>query len=100
MITEHPQFTPGPLQLRASGTPSANNRFHLYLADPEGRKIAALWGGNDEKLANGYLWAAAPRLYELLDRGSRYMNAAERIAWRAEAMAAIAEAGPPTGERA
>lgn len=61
-----PQFTPE-LEMRVSSLPSANNSFHLYLADPSGRKVAALWGGNDEKMANGYLWSAAAALYETLD---------------------------------
>jgi hypothetical protein len=56
-------FTPGPLEMWTSSLPTNNGGFHLYLADASGRKIAALWGGADEKLANGYLWSAAPELF-------------------------------------
>ena len=45
-----------------SSAPSANGNFHLYLADASRRKIAALWGGNEEKLANGYLFSTAAEL--------------------------------------
>jgi hypothetical protein len=56
------------LEMRVSQTPSANNSFHLYLADKSGRKVAACWGGSEEKMANGYLWSAAPDLYAALER--------------------------------
>lgn len=58
-------FTPGPLEMLVSSTPSANNSFHLYLASGD-RKLAALWGGSEEKLANGYLWSAAPEMLTAL----------------------------------
>jgi hypothetical protein len=61
-----PQFTTG-LEMLVSSTPSANGQFHLYLADTRRRKVAALWGGNAEKMANGYLWSSAPELYEALE---------------------------------
>lgn len=61
-----PQFTPD-VEMRVSSLPSANNSFHLYLADKRGRKVAALWGGTDEKMANGYLWSAAAEMLEQLD---------------------------------
>jgi hypothetical protein len=50
--------------MRTSSAPSANGAFHLYLADEGGRKLAALWGGTEEKMANGYLWSAAHMLFE------------------------------------
>jgi hypothetical protein len=62
-----PAFTDGELIMLSSVTPSANGSFHLYVADADGRKIAALWGDPDEKLANGYLWTAAAEMLEQLD---------------------------------
>lgn len=62
-----PAFTPAEMQMLVSSSPTANGSFHLYLADEGGRKVAALWGGNDEKMANGYLWSAAPELYAALE---------------------------------
>lgn len=34
---------------------NASGGGHLYLIDANGRKIAALWGGADEKQANAEL---------------------------------------------
>lgn len=44
---------PKPYTLLESATASANGAFHLYLVDAKGRKIAALWGTEKEKLALG-----------------------------------------------
>lgn len=98
-------FTPGPLDLRVSQMPSANNSFHLYITDAEGRKIAALWGGSDEKMANGYLWSAAPELYYALvglvnswiKRGpfDEPLGASEQTAEMNAAVAALAKAVQP-----
>lgn len=57
-----PKFTPGPWDWAAAQTFSANGGFHLYLTDNTGRKIAALWGKEDEKIANAKLISAAPEL--------------------------------------
>lgn len=53
------QPSPAPWNLMASSEPSRNGLFHLYLIDSDHRKIAALWGTQDEKLANGELICAA-----------------------------------------
>ena len=47
--------SPGPWNLMSSSAPTANGAFHLYLVDRSERKIAALWGSEKEKLANGVL---------------------------------------------
>ncbi len=44
-----------PWNLLSSSAPSGNGSFHLYVVDASQRKIAALWGSEDEKLANGAL---------------------------------------------
>lgn len=44
---------PMPYALIESATASGNGAFHLYVVDARGRKIAALWGNADEKLALG-----------------------------------------------
>ena len=58
--------TPGPLGWVHSMTTTANGGFHCYLTDADGRKIAALWGKEAEKVANAHLFAAAPALLEAL----------------------------------
>lgn len=35
----------------ASGTPSANGNFHIYLVDATGRKIASIYGRGPEREA-------------------------------------------------
>jgi len=44
---------PKPYALLESAMASANGAFHLYVVDANGRKIAALWGKEEEKLALG-----------------------------------------------
>lgn len=45
-------MAPRPWRCQTVGA-NASGGFHLYLVDANGRKIAALWGGADEKAANG-----------------------------------------------
>lgn len=46
---------------------NASGGFHLYLVDSKGRKIAALWGGAEEKQANAErivaLWNTAAKVH-------------------------------------
>lgn len=58
------QISPTPFNVVESMTKTANGCGHIYLVDANGRKIAALWGTLDEKVANASLFIAAP---ELLD---------------------------------
>ena len=44
---------PQPYALLESATATNNGAFHLYVVDAKGRKIAALWGTGEEKLALG-----------------------------------------------
>lgn len=46
-------LSPAPWRLQESRYASANGKAHLYIVDGNGRKIAALWGPQDEKLNNG-----------------------------------------------
>lgn len=46
---------PKPYALIESATESGNGSFHLYVVDANGRKIAALWGTAEEKIALGRL---------------------------------------------
>ncbi len=61
-------FTPAPLDFTQAYTGSANGGCHIYLTDSTGRKIAALWGGGEEKVANARLFSAAPDLIEALQK--------------------------------
>lgn len=89
------KHTPGPIAWVTSAEPSPNNLFHLYLQDAGGRKIAALWGGSTEKVANANLFSAAADLLEALEE---LLGATEEIGYvhygpyRAAARAAIAKA--------
>lgn len=55
MTIDKAKLPPGPYQLEASATFTNNGHGHLYLVDRHGRKIAALWGKDDEKQALGEL---------------------------------------------
>lgn len=52
---------PLPWSYEQSSRPGANGAFHLYLVDANGRKIAAVWGKSDEKLA------AAERILQVVN---------------------------------
>lgn len=45
-----PQLPPKPWDWVSSGAVSANGTFHAYLVDANGRKIAAIWGGEAKAL--------------------------------------------------
>lgn len=51
-----PEFVPDPIlppkpwDWIAAGAPSNNGNFHAYLVDANGKKIAAIWGGEAKKL--------------------------------------------------
>ena len=46
---------PRPWHSEWSGTFTGNGSYHIYLVDANGRKIAAIWGKQDEKLATAEL---------------------------------------------
>jgi hypothetical protein len=60
-----PKFTPGPLGWMSVAA-KASGGAHIYLIDAADRKIAALWGGAEEKRANADLFSVAPEMYRLL----------------------------------
>jgi hypothetical protein len=45
------ELPPFPWDWVASGVPSNNGKFHAYLVDATGRKLAAIWGKGEEKEA-------------------------------------------------
>jgi hypothetical protein len=47
---------------------NASGGFHLYVTDANGRKIAAVWGGAEEKPATARLIIAAPELLSIAAR--------------------------------
>lgn len=59
------QHTPAPWDWVWISAP-ASGGGHLYIVDPDGRKIAACWGRAEEKAANARLMAAAPALLAAL----------------------------------
>lgn len=46
---------PLPWRYETSRTADASGRAHLYLVDANGRKIAAIWGGYEEKFETAQL---------------------------------------------
>ncbi|TPL40649.1 hypothetical protein [Mesorhizobium sp. B2-4-6] len=56
----------GPYAVLASKSGGGNGLPNLYVTDAGGRKIAAIWGGADERYATAYLLAAGPALVEAL----------------------------------
>ena len=55
---------PGPYDITGSAYITANGIGHVYIVDKNRRKIAAVWGSSQEKLATADLLAAAPDLLE------------------------------------
>lgn len=53
------EAAPRPWACQWSATMSANGQGHVYIVDAAGRKIAAIWGKSDEKLATAELIVAA-----------------------------------------
>ncbi len=62
----------------ASSTPTNNGAHHVYVADNEGRKIAAIWGSNGERVNTARLVASAPELYEALQTLEQALNSDRR----------------------
>lgn len=48
-MSETGKHTQGSLQIVEVKTLSGGDHWHVYLADQNGRKIAALWGEQEEK---------------------------------------------------
>jgi hypothetical protein len=65
--------TPGPLDFVSVGA-NASGGCHVYMIDANKRKIAALWGKADEKVANAILWSAAPDLLAELQQARHYVK--------------------------
>ena len=86
------KHTPGPLQIIEAKTLSAGDRWHVYLADKSGRKIAALWGAQEEKTANAYLFAVAHELLGVLEMAYRALDDGDFIPQMEEIEAVIAKA--------
>jgi hypothetical protein len=57
----------GPFDWEASATFSNNGSFHAYVVDANRRKIAAIWGKQQEKAATAWLFSAAPDLLNALE---------------------------------
>ena len=59
---------PTPWRWSASGKPTGKSlaRFHIYVEDKDGRKIAAVWGKDGEREATANLLVAAPVLRDAL----------------------------------
>ena len=55
---------PTPWRWTCSGKPTGKSlaRFHIYVEDNSGRKIAAVWGRDGEREATANLMVAAPTL--------------------------------------
>lgn len=60
--------TPAPLDWCSTPVSDTSDGFYAYVTDANGRKIAALWGSDEEKAANARLFSAAPELLEALRR--------------------------------
>lgn len=59
---------PAPWSLVSASQVDGRGDFHLYVADANGRKIAAIWTRGEEKLATGYLMEAAPDMLAALKK--------------------------------
>lgn len=65
----HPtEPAPTPWRWTCSGKPTGKSlaRFHIYVEDNSGRKIAAVWGRDGEREATANLMVAAPALRDAL----------------------------------
>ena len=68
-LTPRPTIpAPTPWRWSASGKPTGKSlaRFHIYVEDKDGRKIAAVWGKDGEREATANLLVAAPALRDAL----------------------------------
>lgn len=57
----------GPYRVVTSKAGGGNGLPNIYIAAPDDKKLAAVWGGADQRFATGYLFAAAPDLFRALD---------------------------------
>lgn len=77
---------PLPYDWLTSSIAPAGGRFHLYLTDANGRKIAAIWGAPDQKEATAKLIVRATEahaaLVSALTIARRYVEADTREAPR------------------
>lgn len=92
-MTDISKATPRPYALMESSTSDNRGAFHLYLIEEKtGRKIAAIWGKDEEKSATGALLvravnaheALAAALRELLDRYTDLVNCGDCGSWDPE----------------
>ena len=65
-MTEKAKAAEAPWDILFAGTPSNNGSAHVYVIDRGGRKIAAVWGKQEEKEQTACLMSAAPELLELV----------------------------------
>jgi hypothetical protein len=61
------EAAPRPWDWIAAETPTSNGKFHLYLVDANGRKIAVIWGKGAEKEATADLIIQAVNAAGLAD---------------------------------
>ena len=59
---------PTPWRWTTAGKPTGKSlaRYHIYVEDKDGRKIAAVWGKDFEREATANLMVAAPALRDAL----------------------------------
>lgn len=57
----------GPYHVVTSKAGGGNGLPNIYVAAPDDKKLAAVWGGADQRFATAYLLAAAPALFQALD---------------------------------
>ena len=92
VVTAQP--APTPWRWSASGKPTGKSlaRFHIYVEDKDGRKIAAVWGKDGEREATANLLVAAPTLRDALRHllAESYANWNMPMALIEEAKAALA----------
>jgi hypothetical protein len=57
----------GPYRVVTSKAGGGNGLPNIYIAASDDKKLAAVWGGADQRFATAYLLAAAPALFQALD---------------------------------
>lgn len=57
----------GPYRVVMSKAGGGNGLPNIYVAAPDDKKLAAVWGGAEQRFATAYLLAAAPMLFQALD---------------------------------
>lgn len=61
-----PSPTP-PFHVVTSKTAGGNGLPNIYVADADGKKVAAVWGPENQRWDTAYLFAAAPALVAALE---------------------------------